>query len=60
MALKTPLYQVRVETRDGREIAVGPKVIKDVADQFCLTVRQQIVAGREKSWSNPHVALCIF
>jgi len=57
--LKQPLYQVRVELRDGREIPVGPKVIKDAADQFLAAIKDQILAGREQRWANPRVVLCL-
>jgi len=54
--LKQPLYQVVVErTLDGAPIAVGPAILKEAADQFAQTIREQIALGREKEWSSPHV-----
>ena len=51
-----PLFQVQVETRDGKLLPVGPAMIKEAAAQFLGTIREQIALGREKEWSNPHLA----
>lgn len=54
--LKQPLYQVVVErTSDGEPIRVGPAILKQAADQFAQTIREQIALGREKEWASPHV-----
>lgn len=53
---KEPLFQVNVETRDGKLIAVGPAMIRQAAESLMRKIETQIAAGREKSWSNPHLA----
>ncbi len=52
------LYQVFVETRSGRMLAVGPKLTAAAAEQFAAAIRVQIIHGKEKRWSNPSV-LCV-
>ncbi|MDE2439736.1 MAG: hypothetical protein KGP14_01835 [Betaproteobacteria bacterium] len=54
--MKQPLFQVNVETRDGRLLAVGPAMVRQGAELFMQTIKEQIAAGREKQWSNPHLA----
>lgn len=49
------LYQVNVDTRKGRSLAVGPAMLKEACDQFAGTIAEQIALGREKRWSNPQV-----
>ena len=54
--MKEPLYQVNVETRDGKLLPVGPKWGKQAAEAFMQTIKTQIALGKEKEWSNPHLA----
>lgn len=58
--LKQPLYQVHVETRAGELIPVGPKMLKFAADMLATSIKEQVTSGREKSWGNPHLKLCLF
>ena len=51
-----PLFQVHVETKDGKLLPVGPAMIREAAASFMSTIKEQIALGREKEWSNPHLA----
>lgn len=53
--VKQPLYQVNVETRDGKLLAVGPAMMREACDMFAGTIKAQIDQGAEKRWSNPQV-----
>jgi hypothetical protein len=57
--LRQALYQVHVEQRDGSEIPIGPKMLKQYAEQLCFEIQKQIVAGTETFWSNPHLVICL-
>lgn len=51
-----PLYQLFVErTADGRPEAVSPKMDHGTISDLCAEVNRQIIAGRERQWSNPTV-----
>jgi hypothetical protein len=50
------MYQVNVETREGRLLPVGPAMVRQDAEMFMQTIKAQISAGREKQWSNPFIA----
>jgi hypothetical protein len=54
--MRQPLYQVHVETREGKLLAVGPAMIRQACEMFCATIKAQIKAGREREWANPHIA----
>jgi hypothetical protein len=50
------LCQVVVErTQDKAHIRVGPAMARQVAEEFCATIKRMIKDGFEKDWSNPHV-----
>lgn len=49
------LYQVNVETRDGGLLPIGPRLEKPAAEMLCIAIGNEIAAGREKFWTNPHV-----
>lgn len=49
------LYQVFVETTEGKEIPVGPRVTQEVAERFCEAIGVMIGRGKEKNWSNPRL-----
>jgi len=50
--LQEPLYQV-VVTFKGRQIPVGPRMKKDVIEECVATIKKNIIAGRERAWSDP-------
>lgn len=50
-----PLFQVCVEDRKGNLLRVGPQWTRDAAEQLCVAIGKQIIEGKEKVWSNPHV-----
>lgn len=53
---QTQLYQVNVETRDGRVVAVGPKASeRQFCERLVVAINAQIIAGRERLWANPHI-----
>lgn len=52
--MQKALYQVKVIDR-GVPKSVGPKMIKDAAEQFCRAIEGQIRLGKEKQWSEPIV-----
>ena len=49
------LHQVFVETREGKLVPLGPKMVKEACEQFASTIKEQIIQGNEKHVSNPHV-----
>lgn len=50
------LYQVWVDDRDGKAMALGPKVIRAVADEFLATVNKVIIhEGPRATWANPRL-----
>ena len=49
------LCQVWVEAKGRGIIPVGPKVNRAVAEEFCAAIKMQIINGREKFWTNPHL-----
>lgn len=53
---KHDLYQVQAENREGAIVLVGPAMAKGPCEQLAQAIRTQIRLGREKTWSNPHVA----
>lgn len=53
--IKHSLWQVNVETRDGNLLPVGPSMIKEACEEFAYTIRTQIAAGKEKTWTDAHV-----
>lgn len=50
---KQQLYQVRVLLSDDKAIDVGPKMIKEAAEQFRDAIEANIRLGREKLWHDP-------
>lgn len=53
--MKEQLYQLHVEDRKGRLLAVGPKAGRQFCEALCMTVNRLIIDGKEREWSNPHV-----
>jgi len=53
--VKEPLYQVNVETRDGKVLPVGPKAGRQFCERIVVAINAQIIKGREKVWANPHI-----
>lgn len=51
---KPELFQVDVEFQ-GKRLRVGPKMAKQMADEFAAAIRGQIAIGREKHWCDPQV-----
>ena len=49
------LYQVMVETRDGRAIPVSPAMMRRFLEPFCKAIAIAVRAGTETRWSNPHI-----
>lgn len=50
------LYQVAVETGDGKILMVGPKWgSQEEAEKLLVEINMMIVRGKEKLWSNPHL-----
>ena len=49
------LYQVRVRTRRGAYIPVGPRTTKDAAESLLVAINGQLALGREKDWTDPHI-----
>lgn len=54
--MKQELYQVHVETLEGTVIPVGPRMLKEYAEGLLMAINGAVSAGREKSWSNAHLA----
>jgi hypothetical protein len=52
---KQSLFQVNVETRDGKLVRVGPAMMREACEKIADSIKEQIALGREKLWSNPHV-----
>lgn len=59
------LYQVHVKDKRrgsptcGRTIAIGPKMAKEFAEMFSLTIANQIALGAERDWESPHLVMMI-
>ena len=54
------LYQVHVrDKRNGRTIAVGPKMAHEFTEMFRLSIAQGIASGAEKRWRDPISVLMI-
>lgn len=53
---KQPLFQVFVETTEGKLLPVFPKAPKELAVRFVEVINREITTGNEKAWSNPHIA----
>lgn len=53
--MKEALFQVRVIDREGKQMNVGPKMVKDAAEKFADAIAAQVRAGREKDWRDPIV-----
>lgn len=53
--IKEQLYQVYVETQDGRVLAVGPKAGQAFLEKFITKINIAIAKGLEKTWKNPHL-----
>ena len=54
------LHQVYVkDAHDGKVKAVGPKMAKEFAEMFQLSIAEQIASGAEQRWSEPHVIMMI-
>lgn len=54
------LYQVHVkDKRDNRVKAVGPRMAKELAEMFRLTIREQISLGAERRWADPHLVMFV-
>lgn len=49
------LWQVAVETREGKAILVGPAMIRAACENLCRKIAAGIRAGKEREWSNPHL-----
>lgn len=49
------LYQVHVTTETKKDIPVGPALLKEIAEGFCMAIGVEISKGHERSWSNPRV-----
>jgi hypothetical protein len=48
-----PLHQVVATVKEtGEKIAVGPMVVRPVAEEFCATINRFIIDGKEKTWSD--------
>lgn len=50
------LWQLFVETREGKLLTVGPAMLKEASEMTLKTLQMSIASGREKVWSNPHIA----
>ena len=53
--MKQALFQVRVIDREGKQMNVGPKMLKDAAEKFADAIAAQVRSGREKDWRDPIV-----
>lgn len=47
------LYQLYVETRDGEQIAIAPRMSRRALEPLMERINVEIISGREKAWSNP-------
>lgn len=55
-ALRSPLYQVQVETKDGRPVFVGPAVSEpEPLYKLATAINLSVAKGREPEWRNAHV-----
>lgn len=53
--LNEPLFQVFVDDRESGRLAIGPKMIRSIADEFHSAVNLAIKSGRIRGWANPHL-----
>jgi len=50
------LFQVVVETRKGKPLAVGPKFEdRRCCEPLVAAINANIIRGTERVWSNPHI-----
>lgn len=54
-APEVDLYQLWVETKTGRTLAVGPRAPRPFLEMMLTAMNAQIALGKEQSWSNPHL-----
>lgn len=55
-----PLYQVYVEMAGHKHpIPIGPRTKQEVCEEVVSVIRGMIALGKEKTWGNPHVVLCL-
>ena len=51
----TPLYQVMVRDRDGKQIPLGPAIDQVTAARCCEALSLAQLRGKDAEWSNPEV-----
>jgi hypothetical protein len=52
---RQPLFQVNVETTEGKHLSIGPAMMQEACAQFAQAIGEQIRLGREKKWRNPQI-----
>ena len=53
--MRDQLHQVCVETRKGKLLPIGPKAARPLCETLVAEINRQIILGRERLWSNPHI-----
>ena len=53
----TPLYQVMVETDDGTQLPVGPKLDQVTAGRCCEAISKTLIHAKGSTWHNPTVVM---
>ena len=53
--LLTPLFQVYVETADGKIMPVGPRMVEEAVAKLATAINKKVSEGKEREWKAAYV-----